>query len=107
VHRHLGPGLLESVYEECFARELTLRGIPFRRQALLPIVYKGETVGEHFKVDFLDYEEIAVELKAVETVHPIYKAQLVTYLRLSGRRVGLLINFNELTLMKGVHRRVL
>ncbi|HZO16552.1 MAG TPA: GxxExxY protein, partial [Polyangiaceae bacterium] len=94
VHRALGPGLLESVYEECLCRELQLRGIVFERQVDLPIVYKGIRLREGFRIDIFVERRIVLELKAVDRVLPIHEAQLLTYLRLSKSRVGLLLNFN-------------
>ncbi len=107
VHRTLGPGLLESAYEDCLCRELSLRGIRFERQLQLPIVYKGVKVGDAFRVDLLVEDEIAVELKAVSALEPIHSAQLLTYLRLGGWHLGLLINFNEEMLKNGVRRLIL
>jgi GxxExxY protein len=94
VHREMGPGLLESVYQKCLERELKRQGISCQPQARLPLVYKGEIVGEDFILDFFFPGQLAVELKAVEKLLPIREAQLLTYLRLSKTHVGLLINFN-------------
>jgi GxxExxY protein len=107
VHRALGPGLLESVYEECLAHELDLAKIPFRRQVPLPITYKAVHLDCGYRLDFDVEEKLIVELKAVEKVLPIHKAQLLTYMRLSGRKVGLLLNFNSSTLKDGITRLVL
>jgi len=107
VHRALGPGLLESVYEECLCRELQLRGIVFERQVDLPIVYKGIRLREGFRIDIFVERRIVLELKAVDRVLPIHEAQLLTYLRLSKSRVGLLLNFNVVAMRHGVVRRVL
>jgi GxxExxY protein len=107
VHRHLGPGLLESTYEACLAHEFATRGIPFRRQVDIPVVYKGEKIDCGFRADFLVYDEILVELKAVEKTIPIHEAQLLTQMKLTTRKVGLLVNFNVTTLTNGVTRRVL
>ncbi len=107
VHRHLGPGLLESAYEACLVREFLARGIPFTRQVDIPVIYKGLRVDCGFRADFLVYDEVMVELKAVEKIHPIHEAQLFTQMKLTSRRVGLLINFNATSLVNGITRRVL
>ncbi len=107
VHRQLGPGLLESVYEECMCEELRLRGVPFNCQIQLPIVYKGRETGGTYRIDLIVANEVVVELKAVERLLSVHEAQLLTYLRLTGKRVGLLINFNVSVLHRGIMRRVL
>jgi GxxExxY protein len=107
VHRHLGPGLLESAYEECLCHELHLRGISFERQVDLPVSYKGLLLGCGYKLDLIVQQEVVLELKAVETLLPVHEAQLLTYLKLSGKRVGLLINFNTPLLTRGIKRIVL
>jgi len=107
VHRILGPGLLESAYEECLCHELHLREISFERQIELPVEYKGIKLDCGYRVDLIVQEEIVVELKCVERVLPIHEAQLLTYMRLTGKQVGLLINFNVPLLTKGVTRMVL
>lgn len=107
VHKALGPGLLESAYETCLQRELTLRGVKFQRQVPLPVFYEGVRLDCGFRMDLIVEGLVVVELKAVETLLPIHEAQLHTYLRLSGMRVGLLINFNVRYLPEGVVRRVL
>lgn len=107
VHRALGPGLLESAYEECLCRELTLRQVSFVRQHQLPIEYKGLRLDCGYRIDILVAEAVVVELKAVETLLPIHQAQLLTYLRLGGWNVGLLINFNVPVLKQGIRRVVL
>src|SRR5579863_5200360 len=94
VHRQLGPGLLESVYEECMCEELRLRGIPFRCQIELPVTYKGFQTGGKYRIDLIVADEVLVELKSVERILGVHEAQLLTYLKLTGKRVGLLINFN-------------
>ncbi len=106
VHRHLGPGFLESVYEEALVIELTLRGIPFERQRPVPVSYKERNVGEG-RVDLLVAQELLVELKAVETLAPIHKAQVISYLKAMGLHLGLLINFNVPVLRAGIQRVVL
>ncbi len=107
IHRNLGPGLLESAYEECLCHELTLRQIPFRRQVPLPLEYKGVRLEQGYRLDLLVAEIVVVEVKAVEIMHPVYEAQLLTYLRLGGFQVGLLINFNVPLLKDGIRRKVL
>lgn len=106
VHRTLGPGLLEVVYEECLAIELGLRGVKFDRQVPVPIGYKGHEVPANLRVDFLVDDRVVVELKAVESLLPVHEAQPLTYLRLTDRRVGLLINFNVPVLRRGIKRMV-
>jgi GxxExxY protein len=107
VHRQLGPGLLESTYEECFCRELQLRKVPFERQVGLPLEYKGVRVECGYRIDVIVNNEVVVEIKAVEAIHPVFQAQLLTYLKLTGMRVGLLINFHVPVLKDGIIRRVL
>lgn len=104
VHRILGPGLLESAYQECLARELTLREMPFAKEKILPVTYKGVQVDCGYRMDFLIDHQVVIELKAVEVVHPIHKAQPINYLKLTGCKVGLIINFNVEQLTKGVIR---
>ncbi|MBN1370771.1 MAG: GxxExxY protein [Anaerolineaceae bacterium] len=107
VHRALGPGLLESVYEECLAHEMSLRKIPFERQKQISLKYKDLSIPAGFRVDFLLGGLVVVELKSVENLLPIHEAQLLSYLRLTGCRLGLLINFNVEQLVKGgIRRRV-
>jgi GxxExxY protein len=107
VHRQLGPGLLESTYEECFCREPQLRSIAFERQVALPLEYKGVRVECGYRIDVIVNNEVVVEIKAVEAIHPVFEAQLLTYLKLTGKHVGLLINFNVPVLKDGIERRVL
>ncbi len=107
VHRHLGPGLLESAYHECLARELVVRRIPFQRQRPLPLEYKGIRLECGYRVDLLIAGLVAVEINAIEAIAPVHEAQLLTYLRLGGWQVGLLINFNVVVLKNGICRRVL
>ena len=106
-HRHLGPGLLESAYQACLKRELELRQIPFRSQVDLPVEYKGIEVASAYRMDLVVGDLVVVELKSVEGLDPIHEAQLLTYLRLSNRWLGLLINFNVAVLKNGVRRLVL
>jgi GxxExxY protein len=107
VHRHLGPGLLESSYRECLCQELKLREIDFRRECNLPLQYKGIKLACGYRIDILVSELVVVELKAIENIMPIHEAQLLTYLRLGGWKVGLSINFNVCVLKDGIRRRVL
>ena len=106
VHRQLGPGLLESAYEECLCHELRLRGLTFRQQVDLPVA-KGLQLDCGYKIDLVINDDVIVELKAVEKILPLHEAQLLTYPKLSGKRVGLLINFNAPLLMQGIVRKVL
>jgi GxxExxY protein len=94
VHKHLGPGLLESIYERCLLNELINNGFRVRSQVEVPLIYKGQSLDSNFKLDILVEDLIIIELKAVEKILPIYKAQLLSYLKLTGFSKGLLINFN-------------
>ncbi|MDR0939440.1 MAG: GxxExxY protein [Mediterranea sp.] len=107
VHTALGPGLLESAYEECLCFELTLCGLTVERQKLLPIAYKGHTINAGYRMDIVVNNSVVIELKAVEELHPLHAAQLLTYLKLSKIKYGLLINFNESSLKKGIKRYIL
>lgn len=107
VHRALGPGLLESAYEECLCRELSLRGISFERQRSLPVEYKAVKLDCGYRLDLLVEDSVVVEIKAIDTVLPVHEAQLLTYMKIGGWKVGLLINFNVPVLRQGIHRRVL
>jgi GxxExxY protein len=107
VHRALGPGLLESAYEECLCHELHLRGLAFRRQVELPVTFKGLQLDCGYKIDLLVAETVIVELKSVERLLPVHHAQLLTYMRAAGKRVGLLINFNVPLLTRGIVRKIL
>lgn len=107
VHRMLGPGLLESAYEECLCRELVLRGVPFDRQKELPVVYKDVKLECGYRMDLLVGGLVVVELKAVEAIAPVHEAIVLTYMRLSGKNLGLLINFNVPVLKEGIRRFVL
>jgi len=106
VHRMLGPGLLEASYEAALAIEFQAAKTNFQRQLIIPVTYKGQPIGEH-RLDFLVEDAVIVELKSVERYDPIFEAQILTYLRLSGKRRGLLINFNSRLLKDGVKRFVL
>jgi GxxExxY protein len=107
VHRILGPGLLESVYEECLCRELELRNIPFERQKALPLKYKGTEIDCGYRLDIVLGQDVVLELKSCNSLEPIHEAQLLTYLRLTGIKVGLLINFNVPILRDGIRRLVI
>lgn len=106
VHKLLGPGLLESAYEQCLCRELMLRGVPFARQYPLPVEYKGLTLECGYRIDILVASLVVVEVKAGEAIHPVHVAQLMTYLQLGGWKIGLLINFNVPVLKDGIIRKV-
>ncbi|MDG6027894.1 MAG: GxxExxY protein [Candidatus Brocadia sp.] len=107
VHKHFGPGLLESAYEECLCRELYLRGLKFERQRNLPLEYKGIKLDCGYRIDIVVEEKVILELKVVDTITPIHEAQLLTYLKLSGIEIGLIINFNVPVLKDGIKRFIL
>ena len=107
VHRHLGPGLLESAYEECLCYELTQSGLVFRRQVPLPIVYKGVHLDCGYRLDLVIEQQVILELKTVERLLPIHDAQLLTYMKLSSIPTGLLLNFNTPILKDGLRRLML
>jgi GxxExxY protein len=107
VHRQLGPGLLESAYEECLCFELKQSGLAFARQVPLAVEYKSVRLDCGYRMDVVVEGELIVEIKAVERILPIHEAQMLTYLRLSGRKIGLLMNFNSLALKDGLRRFVL
>lgn len=107
VHRALGPGLLESAYEGCLARELQLSGISFERQKALPVTYKGVQVECGYRLDLVVGQRLIVELKAVDAIQPIHEAQLLTYLRLTGCSLGLIANFHAKSMKEGLRRMVL
>jgi len=107
VHRHLGPGLLESAYEECYCHELRLQEVPFERQKPLPLEYKGVKLECSYRMDVVADNKAVVEIKCVEKILPVHEAQLLTYLRLSGFKVGLIINFHTNTIKNGIKRLVL
>ena len=107
VHRTLGPGLLESAYQECLCYELKASGIAFGRQVALPVIYKTVKLDCGYRMDLVVDNQLVVELKTVEKILPIHEAQLLTYLRLSGIRTGLLLNFNTAVLKNGIKRMVL
>jgi GxxExxY protein len=107
VHRHLGPGLLENIYRQCLLHELALRGIRTATEVEVPLVYKGKQLEPGYRLDVLVEGKIIVELKAANALEPVHQFQLLTYMRLRGVRVGLLVNFNVPVLMQGVKRMIL
>jgi GxxExxY protein len=107
VHRELGAGLYESIYRECICHELSLRGIAFRREVPIPISYKGIKLDCGYRADLIVEERLLLELKAVEKLIPVHKAQLMTYMKVTGMKVGLLLNFNVPLLKDGIIRIVL
>ena len=106
VHRHLGPGLLEATYESAMCIELQEAGLKFRCQPIFPAVYKGKTIGE-YRPDLLVEDSVVVEIKSVERFDKVFEAQVLTYLRITSARVGLLINFHSRLLRDGIHRYIL
>jgi GxxExxY protein len=107
VHRELGAGLLESVYEECLCKELQAGGIAFERQKELPVIYKGKQIGGHYRIDFLVDSSVVLELKSVDILLKVHEAQVLTYMRMSGIGIGLLLNFNVDVHKNGIKRFVL
>jgi GxxExxY protein len=107
VHRHLGPGLLESAYEECLCFELKQTGIDYRRQVSLPVIYKDVRLACGYRMDVVVEQALILEIKAIDRITPVHEAQMLTYLRLSGLQVGLLLNFNNVALRHGLRRFVL
>jgi len=107
VHRALGPGLLESAYEECLCYEFSHSGLAFRRQVPLPVVYKGVRLDCGYRLDLVVADGVIVEVKAIEKLLPVHDAQLLTYLKLSGLKTGLLLNFHSAVMRDGIRRRVL
>lgn len=106
VHKQLGPGLLESVYEICLLDELRSKNLKVLNQVKLPVVYKGKKLDKEFIIDILVENELVVELKSVEVLLPVHEVQLVTYLKLADKKLGLLINFNVPVLKEGIRRRI-
>lgn len=106
VHKELGPGLMESVYEVCLKKTLIDDGLFVKSQVNLPVIFRGEQLDKDFVIDLLVEDEIILELKSVEGILPVHEAQLVTYLKLSGKKLGLLINFNVALLKDGIRRRI-
>ncbi|MHB1049441.1 MAG: GxxExxY protein [Bacteroidota bacterium] len=107
VYSELGPGLLESIYETCLCHELKKRNIPYERQVSVPVVYDGMTMETGFRIDIVVDNTIIVEIKAVDEMHSVYQAQILTYLKLAKKRLGLLINFNVPTFKRGIRRIIL
>lgn len=107
VHKELGPGLLESVYETCLTHELSKRGLKVGRQVSLPVIYDGQKIDAGLRLDLLVEDRVVVELKSVEKMIPVYKAQVLTYLKLSHKRLGLMVNFNVSLIKDGIVRVVL
>ena len=107
VHKTLGPGLLESIYEAALCQELNSVGLGFVRQQKLPVVYKGQALDCEFRMDLVVENALVVEIKAVQALLPLHEAQLLTYLKLSGLRAGLLLNFSEVRLIDGIRRLLL
>ena len=106
VHREMGLGLLESVYEKCLMKEFELREISVQNQVQIPLLYKGHRLENEFRIDLLVEDEIIIEIKSAEQMHPVYEAQLISYLKLSGKQLGYLINFNVPLLKDGFKRFV-
>lgn len=107
VHKALGPGLLESVYEECLSFELNEKGLRFERQKDLPVIYKGVRLNSGYRIDIIVENSVVIELKAVEHILPVHKAQILSYMKLLNSNIGLLINFNVPVLKNGINRFVL
>lgn len=107
VHKILGPGLLESVYEECLSYELITSGLTILRQVAVPIVYKDLRLEQGYRIDILVENSVVVELKSIDAFNPVHEAQILTYMRLANKSIGLLINFNVLLLKKGIKRYIL
>ena len=106
VHKELGPGLMESVYEICAENVMQKEGLKVQRQVMLPVTFKGETLEKEFVIDTIVNDLIILEFKSVEVILPVHEAQLVTYLKLSGKKLGLLINFNVPLLKEGIRRKI-
>ena len=106
MHRYLGPGLLEQAYEEALCLELKLQGLGFRRQVPVPLNYKGQPIGE-YRIDLLVADSVVLEIKSVERQDPVFEAQLLTYLKITGKKIGLLMNFNSRLLKNGIKRIIL
>jgi GxxExxY protein len=106
VHRRLGPGLLEQAYKRCLCHELDLAGIPYQCEADVPLDYDGTRLDCGYRADMIVASQVMLEVKSVERISPLHEAQLLTYIRLSGCRVGLLLNFNTVALREGIRRRI-
>ena len=107
VHKHLGPGLLESAYEECLAYELTLNGLFVKRQKPVAVVYKEIKLDCGYRIDILVNDEVIIEIKSVDALHPVHEAQVLTYMKFAEKKIGLLINFNVAVLKDGLKRYVM
>ena len=107
VHKQLGPGLLESVYEECLCREFEVEGLKYERQKEIPIFYKGEPLKEKYRLDLVAEKTVIIEIKCVDTILPVHKAQLLTYLKLTGIKLGLILNFNVSLMKHGIKRMIM
>lgn len=107
VHKELGPGLLESIYEECLAIELEDRGLSIERQVVVPVVFKGRAVEPGYRLDLLVNRQVVLEIKAMERILPVHEAQLLTYLKLTKARLGLILNFHVPVMKDGILRRAL
>ncbi len=107
VHKHLGPGLLESAYEECLAYELTENGLFVKRQKPVPVVYKEVKLDCGYRIDILVNDEVIIEIKSVDVLHPVHEAQILTYMKFARKKIGLLINFNVTVLKNGLKRYVM
>lgn len=107
VHKVLGPGLLESTYEHCLCQELLMKGIKLERQVGLPVIYENNRLDVGYRIDLLVEGSVIIELKSIDQIAPIHKAQLLTYMKLSGMHIGLLINFNVTSLKDGIVRMIL
>lgn len=106
VHKELGPGLMESVYEVCLKRVMIKEGLLVKSQVIVPVYFKGELLDKEFIIDLLVEDSVVLELKSVEIILPVHEAQLVTYLKLANKKLGLLINFNVVLLKDGIRRRI-
>lgn len=106
VHKEMGPGLLESIYQHCLFKELSLRGVDVKTMVQVPLCYRGDPLDKKYIIDILVEDDIIVELKAVDAMSPVYEAQILSYLKLSGKRLGLLINFNVVLFKDGFKRFV-
>ncbi len=106
VHRELGPGLIESIYSACLYEAMIKEGLSVQKELIVPVVFKGKQLNKNFIIDQVVENAIVLELKAVETIIPVHEAQLITYLKISGMKLGLLINFNVVLLKEGIRRRV-
>ncbi len=105
VHRHLGPGLLESAYEAALCVELGLQGLQYQRQVPIPLTYKGEQIGD-YRIELVVEDTVVVEIKSVERHDPLFEAQVLTYLKITGKKIGLLMNFNSRLLTNGIKRLI-